>query len=184
MHYQNPSNVQMKDVQKAMLILARDRNPESVAFDEIDVNENEQAALDKFEREHILVSLRETIAVFTCLKKLQTLTSADLEEVLWNEDNETENSFTTSLEIPSWERDNLIDNIQTKLMKRAELRKTYIADKLEHQNSKRIILPTIGGKSTDPRAAIETLNEGLEKFLDCCNEDDIMFIGGVKKLWA
>ena len=102
----------------------KDRNSESVAFNEIDVNENEQAALDKFERERILVLLRETIAVFTCLKKLQTRTSADLEEVLWNENNETENSFTTSFEIPSWERTNLIDNIQNKLMKRTELRKT------------------------------------------------------------
>ena len=112
---------------------------------------------------------------------MQTLISADLEEILWNENNETENSFTTSLKIPSWERDNLIDNIQTKLMKRDELRKTYLADKLEHQNSKRIILPAIAGKYTDPRAATEILNEGLEKFLDCCNEDDSMFIGGDQK---
>ena len=159
----------------------KDRNSELVAFIEIDVNENEQTALETFERERILVSLRETIAVFTYLKKLQTLISADLEEILWNENNETENSFTTSLKIPSWERDNLIDNIQTKLMKRDELRKTYLADKLEHQNSKRIILPAISGKDTDPRAATEILNEGLEKFLDCCNEDDGMFIGGDQK---
>lgn len=60
----------------------KDRNSELVAFIEIDVNENEQTALETFEREHILVSLRETIAVFTYLKKLETLTSADLEEVL------------------------------------------------------------------------------------------------------
>ena len=33
----------------------KDRNPESVTFNEIDVNENEQTALDKFERERILV---------------------------------------------------------------------------------------------------------------------------------
>ena len=151
------------------------------AFNKIDVNENEETALDKFEGERILVSLRETIAAFTCLKKLQTLISADLEKVLWNENNETENSFTTSLEIPSWERDNLIDNIQTKLMKRAELRKTYIADKLEHQNSKPMILPAIGEKDTDPKAAIKILNKGLEKFLDYCNENDRMFIDGDQK---
>ena len=121
----------------------KERNPKSVTFNEIDVNENEQTALDKFERERILVSLRETIAVFTYLEKLQTVTTADLEEVLWNENNETGNPFNTSLEIHFWERGNLIENIQTKLLKRAELRQNYIADKLEHQNSKRIILPAI-----------------------------------------
>lgn len=100
--------------------------------------ENEQTALDKFERELILVSLRETIAVFTCLNKLQTLTSADNDEVLWNKNNDTENSLTTSLEIPLWERDNPIESIQTKLSNLAELRKTCIVDKLKYQNTKRI----------------------------------------------
>ena len=33
----------------------------------------------------------------------------------------------------------------------------------------------------DPRAAIEIKNKGLEKFLDSCNEDDRMFLGGDKK---
>ena len=76
------------------------------------------------------------------------------------------------------DRDSLNDNIQTKLLNRAELRKTYITDKLEHQNIKRVILTAIGGKDTDPRAATEIFNEGLEKFLDCCSADDRMFIGG------
>ena len=52
---------------------------------------------------------------------------------------------------------------------------------MEHQNSKRIILPATGGKDTDTTAAIGILNEGLEKFLDYCNEDDRMFIGGDQK---
>ena len=75
----------------------------------------------------------------------------------------------------------MIENIQTKLLKRAELRKTYIADKLEHQNTVRIILLATRGKDIDPRAVIEILNKGLEKFLDCCNEDDRIFIGGDQK---
>lgn len=33
----------------------------------------------------------------------------------------------------------------------------------------------------DPRAAIEIKNKGLEKFLDSCNEDDRMFLGGDQK---
>ena len=70
----------------------KDGNPESVTFNEIDVNENEKTALNKFGRERILVSLREAIAVCTYLKKLQTVTTADLGEVLWNENSETENS--------------------------------------------------------------------------------------------
>ena len=40
----------------------------------------------------------------------------------------------------------------------------------------------IGGKDTDTRAATEILNKSLEKFLDSCIEDDIMFIGGYKKI--
>ena len=113
---------------------------------------------------------------------MQTVTTADLEKVLWNENKETGNSFNTSLEIPFWERDNLIDSIQTKLLKPAELRKTYIANKLEHQNSKRIILPSIGRKDTDPRIAIEILNEGLEKFLDCSKKEDRMLTRGDQKI--
>ena len=38
-----------------------------------------------------------------------------------------------------------------------------------------------GGKDTNPRAVIEILNEDLEKFLNCCNEDDRMVIGGDQK---
>ena len=82
---------------------------------------------------------------------------------------------------PFWERDNLTDNIQTKLLKWAELRKTYIADKFEHQNSKRLILLAIGGRDTDPRAAVKILSEGLEKFLDSCHEEHRIFNGGDKK---
>ena len=59
-----------------------DRNPESVIFNEIDVNENEQSALDKFERERILVSLRETIAVFTYLKRFYGMETMKQETLL------------------------------------------------------------------------------------------------------
>ena len=52
-----------------------DRNAGSLTFHGNNVKENEKTALEKFEIEHILISVMETIAVFTYLKTLQTLKS-------------------------------------------------------------------------------------------------------------
>ena len=73
-----------------------------------------------------------------------------------------------------------LENMKSSLQTRDVIRKLYDINN-DNKNNTRIILPSIGGKDTDPQVTYEFLQYGLNLFLRGTQNSHRVFIGGDQK---
>ena len=119
--------------------------------------------------------LNETSKIFTELKKLS--------KQQYNDENisksvESSGTLVDENTFPRAEQNIILENIKKVLNTRDVIRKLYNIRNTE--NSSRIILPSVGGKDTDPTLCFEILEYGLRLF-GSDDKSERIFVGGDQK---
>ena len=156
----------------------KEKPTEDINFNEIYLNKKEIQAKSNFTKRRTVLFLQETSKIFKQLVKIS------------NEQNINENilvppklanSYTVDENIfLKAELNVTLENMKSSLQTRDVIRKLYDINN-DNKNSTRIILPSIGGKDTDPHVTYEILQYGLDLFLRGRQNSHRVFIGGDQK---
>ena len=155
----------------------KERIPNEINFDEIYLSNHETNVKSKFTECRSRFFSRETSNVFALLNKLSdehnTRESILAQTSLSNESTIDVNTFLQA------DFHMTHETIGNNLSTRNVIRKLY--DVKNSQSGSRIILPSVGGKDTDPNLAYEILQYGLNLFLNQKETSGRIFIGGDQK---
>ena len=155
----------------------KERMPNEINFDEIYLNKHETNVKTKFTEIRSKFFLRETLSVFALLSKLSDEHNTR-ESILAQTLPSSESTIDVNTFLQA-EFHITLENIRNNLSTRNVIRKLY--DVKHSQSSSRIILPSVGGKDTDPNLAYEILQYGLHLFLNQKETSERIFVGGDQK---
>ena len=157
--------------------LEKERIPDEINFDEIYLNNHETNVKNKFTECRSRYFLRETSNVFALLSKLSDEHNTR-ESILaqTSPSNESTIDMNTFLQA---DFHIILQTIRNNLSTWNAICKLY--DVKHSQSGSTIILPSVGGKDTDPNLAYEILQYGLNMFLNQKENSERMFIGGDQK---
>ena len=155
----------------------KERIPNEINFDEIYLNNHETNVKNKFTECRSRFFLRETSNVFALLSKLSDEHNTR-ESILdqTSPSNESTINVNTFLQV---DFHITLETIRNNLSNRNVIRKLY--DVKHSQSGSTIILPSVGGKDTDPNLAYEILQYGLNLFINQKETSERIFIGGDQK---
>ena len=162
---------------KIRVIGKKQRMPNEINFDETYLNKHETNVKTKFTEIRSKFFLRETLSVFALLIKLSDEHNTR-ENILAQNLPSSESTINVNTFLQA-EFHITLENIRNNLSTRNVIRKLY--DVKHSQSGSRIILPSVGGKGTDPNLAYEILQYGLHLFLNQKETSERIFVGGDKK---
>ena len=155
----------------------KERIPNEINFDEIYLNNHETNVKSKFTECRSRFFLRETSNVFALLSKLSDEHNTR-ESIL----DQTSPSNESTIDVNTFLQADfhiMLETIRNNLSTRSVIRELYNVK--NSQSGNRIILPSVGGKDTDPNLANEILQYLLNLFLNQKETFENIFIGGDKK---
>ena len=158
-------------------VIGKKRIPNEINFDKIYLNNHETNVKNKFTECRSRYFLRETSNVFALLSKLSDEHNTR-ESILaqTSPSNESTIDMNTFLQA---DFHIILRTIRNNLSTWNVICKLY--DVKHSQSGSTIILPSVGGKDTDPNLAYEILQYGLNMFLNQKENSERMFIGGDQK---
>ena len=157
--------------------MEKERIPDEINFGEIYLSNHETNVKNKFTECRSRFFFRKTSNVFTLLSKLSDEHNTS-ESIL----DQTSPSNGSTIDVNTFLQADFhitLETIRNSLSTRNVIRKLY--DVKHSQSGRRIILPSVGGKDTDPNLAYEILQYGLNLFLNQKETSERIFIGGDQK---
>ena len=158
-------------------VIGKKRIPNEINFDKIYLNNHETNVKNKFTECRSRYFLRETSNVFALLSKLSDEHNTR-ESILaqTSPSNESTIDMNTFLQA---DFHIILRTIRNNLSTWNVICKLY--DVKHSQSGSTIILPSVGGKDTDPNLAYEILQYGINLFLNQKETCERTFIGGDQK---
>ena len=155
----------------------KERIPNEINFDEIYLNNHETNVKSKFTECRSRFFLRETSNVFVLLSKLSD--EHNTRESILDQTSPSDESTINVNTFLQVDFHITLETIRNNLSTRNVIRKLY--DVKHSQSGSTIILPSVGGKDTDPNLAYEILQYGINLFLNQKETCERTFIGGDQK---
>ena len=155
----------------------KERIPNEINFDEIYLNNHETNVKNKFAECRSRFFSRETSNVFALVCKLSDEHNTK-ESILAQSSPSNESTIDVNTFLQA-DFHIMLETIRNNLSTRSVIRELYNVK--NSQSGNRIILPSVGGKDTDPNLANEILQYLLNLFLNQKETFENIFIGGDKK---